>query len=50
MLANKLAKSINLSCYYLTKAANKIVQSTICTKSEPRQHGSKCFKKKRNWR
>ena len=43
MFANKLAKSS-------TKAANKIIQSTICTKSEPKQHGYYYFEKKINLR
>ena len=48
MLANKLAKSINLSCYSHIKAANKIVWLIICTKVEPKQHNYNCFTKGRN--
>ena len=37
MLANKLAKSNNLSSYCHIKATDKIVLSTICNESEPKQ-------------
>ena len=45
--ANKLAKLMKLNSNCHSKAANKTINiySTICNKSELKQHGCNCFEK-----